>query len=112
MRLNLLDSPHGHEADFVLRNHRSSVYNATMKTLTPRPPADALDRLLDPLSECLTPAMARRIVAFRADSATQARIDELAEKCAKDGRYEFMFSLLPLVLERGTASPANPVAMF
>jgi hypothetical protein len=27
-------------------------------------------------------------------------------------RYEFMFSLLPLILERGTASPANPVALF
>ena len=36
----------------------------------------------------------------------------LAEKCARDGRYAFMFSLLPLVLERGTASPANPVALF
>jgi kynurenine formamidase len=41
-----------------------------------------------------------------------ADLDELAEKCARDGRYAFMFSLLPLVLERGTASPANPVALF
>jgi kynurenine formamidase len=41
-----------------------------------------------------------------------ADLDPLAEKCARDGRYDFMFSLLPLVLERGTASPANPVALF
>jgi kynurenine formamidase len=41
-----------------------------------------------------------------------AALDGLAEKCAEEGRYEFMFSLLPLVLERGTASPANPVALF
>jgi len=41
-----------------------------------------------------------------------ADLDELAEKCAREGRYAFMFSLLPLVLERGTASPANPVALF
>jgi kynurenine formamidase len=41
-----------------------------------------------------------------------ADLDALAEKCAQEGRYEFMFSLLPLVLERGTASPANPVALF
>jgi kynurenine formamidase len=41
-----------------------------------------------------------------------ADLDGLAEKCARDGRYEFMFSLLPLVLERGTGSPANPVALF
>ena len=41
-----------------------------------------------------------------------AELDPLAAKCAQEGRYEFMFSLLPLVLERGTASPANPVALF
>jgi hypothetical protein len=41
-----------------------------------------------------------------------ADLDLLAEKCAREGRYAFMFSLLPLVLERGTASPANPVALF
>jgi kynurenine formamidase len=41
-----------------------------------------------------------------------ADLDPLAEVCARDGRYDFMFSLLPLVLERGTASPANPVALF
>ena len=40
-----------------------------------------LDRLLNPLSDSLTPAMARRLVTFRADSATQARVDELATKC-------------------------------
>jgi kynurenine formamidase len=41
-----------------------------------------------------------------------ADLEGLAEKCAREGRYEFMFSLLPLVLERGTASPANPVVIF
>lgn len=52
-----------------------------MKTLTPTPAVDGLDRLLDPLTDCLTPAMARRIVSFRADRATKARIQELADKC-------------------------------
>ena len=42
-----------------------------------------LDRFLDPLSDCLTPAMARRLVSFRADSATQARVEELADKCSE-----------------------------
>src|SRR6202011_4345190 len=37
-----------------------------------------------------------------------ADLDALAQHCAAQNRYEFMFSLLPLVLERGTASPANP----
>lgn len=41
-----------------------------------------------------------------------ADLEPLADRCARDTRYEFMFSLLPLILERGTASPANPVALF
>jgi kynurenine formamidase len=41
-----------------------------------------------------------------------ADLEPLAEKCAREAHYEFMFSLLPLILERGTASPANPVALF
>ncbi len=52
-----------------------------MKTLTPPTANEGLDRLLDPLSEWLTPAAARRLVDFRADAATQARIEELATKC-------------------------------
>jgi hypothetical protein len=40
-----------------------------------------LDRLLDPVGDFLTPEVARRLVAYRADATTQARIDELAEKC-------------------------------
>jgi kynurenine formamidase len=39
-------------------------------------------------------------------------LEGLAETCAHERRYEFMFSLLPLVLERGTGSPANPIALF
>ena len=37
--------------------------------------------MYDPLGDCLTPALARRLVKFRADKATQARIEELADKC-------------------------------
>jgi hypothetical protein len=39
-----------------------------------------LDRILDPFAECLTPEVARRIVALSADAETQARIDQLADK--------------------------------
>lgn len=38
-------------------------------------------KLLDDVSRCLTPAVARRIVEVRADAETQARVKELAEKC-------------------------------
>lgn len=40
----------------------------------------ALSRFLDPVASLLTPEVARRIVDFRADATTQARLDELAEK--------------------------------
>lgn len=40
----------------------------------------ALDRLLDPVRDILTPEVAQRLVGLRADAAAQARLDELAEK--------------------------------
>lgn len=43
----------------------------------------ALDRMLDPVTECLTPEVARRIVELRADSEVQSRIDDLAEKAGE-----------------------------
>lgn len=43
--------------------------------------ASILERLLDPLTRCLTPESARALVALRADAVAQARIAELAEKC-------------------------------
>jgi hypothetical protein len=39
-----------------------------------------LDGVLDPMAECLTPGAARRIVDLRADPATQAKLDEFADK--------------------------------
>jgi hypothetical protein len=46
---------------------------------------DVLDRVLDPFTECLTPEVARRIAAMRADPDLQARVDLLASK-ANEGR--------------------------
>jgi hypothetical protein len=42
-----------------------------------------LDEILDPVSQCLTPEVARMLVALRASPATQARLDELADKCTE-----------------------------
>jgi hypothetical protein len=39
-----------------------------------------LDRILDPVAECFTPGVARRLAELRADPETQARLDALAEK--------------------------------
>lgn len=50
-----------------------------MATLTN---ADALDRLLDPVRDCLTRDVALKIIGLRADPETQARLDGLAERNA------------------------------
>jgi len=39
-----------------------------------------LDRLLNPVRDVLTPEVARAIAELRADAATQARLDDLAER--------------------------------
>jgi len=42
--------------------------------------AAVLDRLIDPLGECLTPESARRVLALKADSTLQARVNDLANR--------------------------------
>lgn len=39
-----------------------------------------IDQLVQPLGDCLSPEVARRIIALRADAQLQARVEELAEK--------------------------------
>ena len=39
-------------------------------------------------------------------------LGDLAKACAEQQRWEFLLTLAPLVLERGTASPVNPIALF
>jgi hypothetical protein len=48
------------------------------------PPENAiLDRLLDPVTRCLTPEVAQQLVALRADPQLQERLDTLADKCTE-----------------------------
>jgi hypothetical protein len=42
-----------------------------------------LDQVLDPLTRCLTPEVARRIAGLRASADVQQRIDELADKSSE-----------------------------
>ncbi|HET7342815.1 MAG TPA: cyclase family protein [Methylomirabilota bacterium] len=39
-------------------------------------------------------------------------LEELAQACARYRRWQFMLTLAPLVLERVTGSPVNPIALF
>jgi hypothetical protein len=42
--------------------------------------APGLERLVDPLGECLTPESARKLLALKADATLQDRIDDLADR--------------------------------
>jgi hypothetical protein len=43
--------------------------------------APALDRILEPVGQALTPETARNLAKLRVDKKTQAVIDRLARKC-------------------------------
>jgi kynurenine formamidase len=38
-------------------------------------------------------------------------LEELADACADDGIYEFLFTAAPLNVERGSGAPINPVVL-
>ena len=40
------------------------------------------------------------------------RLDRLAAACAEEQRWAFLFTVAPLVVEGGTGSPANPIALL
>ncbi|HEY0107274.1 MAG TPA: cyclase family protein [Rhizomicrobium sp.] len=40
------------------------------------------------------------------------RFVELEKACAAEGRWEFLFTVAPLRVERGTGSPVNPIAVL
>jgi hypothetical protein len=42
--------------------------------------APVLNRLVDPLGECLTPESARKLLGLKADAILQARVDDLANR--------------------------------
>lgn len=44
------------------------------------PNTAVLDQIFEPVTQCLTPEVARRIAALRASAEIQERIDQLAEK--------------------------------
>jgi kynurenine formamidase len=52
------------------------------------------------------------IVAMGVSLLDNLDLDELSDACAVAGRSTFLFAIAPLVLNRGTASPVNPIAVF
>ena len=39
-------------------------------------------------------------------------LEALSRHCARTGRYEFFYSIAPLLLPQGTGSPVTPLAIF
>ena len=60
----------------------------------------------------LLPVHVGTLVVMGIHLIDNADLDALSAASAKLGRNEFMFSMAPLILERGTASPVNPLAIF
>jgi kynurenine formamidase len=52
------------------------------------------------------------IVAMGVHLLDNLDLDALATACAEESRWEFLLTVAPLVLRRGTASPVNPIALF
>jgi kynurenine formamidase len=52
------------------------------------------------------------IVALGLHLMDNLDFDALSVACAETGRWEFLVTVAPLVLRRGTASPVNPIAVF
>jgi hypothetical protein len=80
-----------------------------------------LDRLLDPVARALTPDVARRVVALRADAQVQARVDLLADRCNEGvltpderAEYESLVSAAGLIAvlqsKARAALASNPAA--
>lgn len=46
-------------------------------------PHSALDQLLDPVADCLTPEVAQRLISLRFEDQFQLQLDELATKASQ-----------------------------
>jgi kynurenine formamidase len=53
-----------------------------------------------------------QITAMGMLCADSLQLEELAEVCEAEGRWEFMVVIAPLRLPRGTGCPFNPIAIF
>ena len=52
------------------------------------------------------------IVAMGLHLLDNLDLEQPAETCIEEARWNFLLTIAPLVLKRGTASPVNPIAVF
>lgn len=60
----------------------------------------------------LGPTIHQAIWSFGLALVDNCRLDALAETCAREDRYEFLFTCAPLPVTGGTGSLVNPLAML
>ena len=48
----------------------------------------------------------------RATTSAETVLDDLAQACAEEKRWDFLLTVAPLVLSHGTGTPVNPIAVF
>jgi kynurenine formamidase len=58
------------------------------------------------------PVHVATLVAMGVHLLDNLALERLAAACAERGRWEFQFLLAPLIIERGTGSAVNPIALF
>jgi len=52
------------------------------------------------------------LVAIGLHLLDNLKLDDLADACARNGRWAFQLTIAPLRVERGTGSPVNPIALL
>jgi kynurenine formamidase len=70
------------------------------------------DVLPSRIPEVTLPIHSVAIVAMGLHLIDNLDLTRLADVCAEESRWEFLLTVAPLVLTRGTASPVNPIAVF
>jgi kynurenine formamidase len=58
------------------------------------------------------PVHAATLVAMGVHLLDNLALEKLADACAERNRWEFQFVIAPLIIERGTGSAVNPIAIF
>jgi kynurenine formamidase len=68
-------------------------------------PGGGIERWPIPVHQCTLVAMGVHLL-------DNLMLGRLSEACARQGRWEFLFSVAPLRVDRATGSPVNPIALF
>jgi kynurenine formamidase len=70
------------------------------------------DALPSPYATITAPIHQIGLVAMGLWLVDNCALEQLAEECARRGRWEFLFTLGALRIEYGTGSPVNPIAVL